>query len=628
MKISYIWIKEYKNIKDQHFNFNEKWNFHFDEKIGRLSVNKRKESLNIFSSENLNITAIVGKNGSGKSSFIEALVSNKNIEKLIVVGNTILLHPLSEFKFTENDFPINVNLKELLSRTSKTFNTKTEEFDELIKTNSDNIVSIDFKFAGSDMKIIQINKFESKKYFENIIYYSPFFNYEFQPSENINNISFSYCLKNDKNSYLNTNTDNDSSFTSEIKANHFTTLNRQIKFLNQHKDANIPIPKAKKIIVQFSDFENELLAEGKNGENFKKIKNQLKNIELSMDSIFTDIEEFIENIARLEIYSLIITDAFRLDEITKKENETWENALHSYLCTDFNTDTLTIKTNIFGERKTAIEEFFKHIRNSKEKVIYNQSSPSYMILNIEENEEFTQDFIRKYNECSFTGNFLSFNWNYNYSSGEKAFLNLYALFNEVKEKQGSKDYVLIMDEGETYFHPNWQKQFISALIELKKLLLPDNKIQLILTTHSPFIMSDLPKENIVFLDTYDENDSEVKGKRQANGNCKVVKNAIEKNTFGANIHSLLSDGFFMDSLIGIYAKTEINKAFKFLNSDENNEENKMKTKQLIEVIGEPIVKEHLAKMYDKKFSSELELEILDKEIERLQEKKNRYNDKN
>ena len=78
-------------------------------------------------------------------------------------------------------------------------------------------------------------------------------------------------------------------------------------------------------------------------------------------------------------------------------------------------------------------------------------------------------------------------------------------------------------------------------------------LHIIIASHSPFILSDLPKENIIFLEE-----------------GKQVKPFKGKQTFGANIHTLLSDGFFMsDGLMGEFAKGKIEeiKDFYFDNKD-------------------------------------------------------------
>jgi hypothetical protein len=58
MKLIYLWIEKYKNIKNQGFNFSHDFECNFDEKCNSIFPN------------NINITNIVGVNGSSKSNNI------------------------------------------------------------------------------------------------------------------------------------------------------------------------------------------------------------------------------------------------------------------------------------------------------------------------------------------------------------------------------------------------------------------------------------------------------------------------------------------------------------------------------------------------------------------------------
>jgi len=113
-------------------------------------------------------------------------------------------------------------------------------------------------------------------------------------------------------------------------------------------------------------------------------------------------------------------------------------------------------------------------------------------------------------------------------------------------------------------HPDWQKKLLNYLIEMFK----DRKqeFHFIFTTHSPFMISDLPKENIIFLK-----------------DGKQDKGVKHNQTFGANIHTLLSDSFFMDDgLMGEFAKGKINEIIDFHQKveEENSDKEALRAKYL------------------------------------------------
>ncbi|MGG5505844.1 MULTISPECIES: hypothetical protein [unclassified Myroides] len=103
--------------------------------------------------------------------------------------------------------------------------------------------------------------------------------------------------------------------------------------------------------------------------------------------------------------------------------------------------------------------------------------------------------------------------------------------------------LIILDEIELYAHPEQQRVFISDLIDIiksesfKKI----TNINIIFITHSPFILSDIPSQNVLKLE---------EGK-------VVAGNDI--NSFGANIHDLLADEFFLEKgFMGDFAEKKIN----------------------------------------------------------------------
>lgn len=109
----------------------------------------------------------------------------------------------------------------------------------------------------------------------------------------------------------------------------------------------------------------------------------------------------------------------------------------------------------------------------------------------------------------------------------------------------------IFDEIELYYHPEMQRLFVQNLLDgLKQLELRQIRgLHIIMATHSPFILSDIPVQNVMFL-----------GK---DGKTKRMNNFC---TFGANIHSMLKHSFFLeDGTMGEFARNTIKAAQNTIN---------------------------------------------------------------
>jgi len=166
-------------------------------------------------------------------------------------------------------------------------------------------------------------------------------------------------------------------------------------------------------------------------------------------------------------------------------------------------------------------------------------------------------------------------------------LNVNSVHNSISKKTKYKYINIVFDEIELYFHPEYQRRFVFELLErldsLKKGGNIDNikGINILFCTHSPFILSDIPKENVLFLG--DE---------------------MDFKTFGANITISLASSFFMEYLIGEFAKTKITNIIEKLNKISNDKENnndKENILKTIRLIDEPILRNKLIEMYYEKF---------------------------
>lgn len=110
---------------------------------------------------------------------------------------------------------------------------------------------------------------------------------------------------------------------------------------------------------------------------------------------------------------------------------------------------------------------------------------------------------------------------------------------------------VVFDEIELYFHPEMQREFISRLLHgIQQLPFEAiRSLQFMIVTHSPFVLSDIPVQNILFL--------------KKNGE-KASKEGMA--SFGANIHTMLVNSFFLKGgAMGEFAKETINSVIDQLN---------------------------------------------------------------
>ncbi|HFI0620845.1 TPA: AAA family ATPase [Streptococcus suis] len=150
---------------------------------------------------------------------------------------------------------------------------------------------------------------------------------------------------------------------------------------------------------------------------------------------------------------------------------------------------------------------------------------------------------------------ITFSWD-GLSSGELALLNLFGRLFSIKKGLKAANILLLLDEVDLGLHPEWQRRWISVALPIIKEIFKGKHIQIIMTTHSPIMLSDIYAENVIML------------RKDTNGNRIIVENqGMEKNqvtTFGQNIHDLYRDSFFLESTRGEYAKEQIQETTKVL----------------------------------------------------------------
>ena len=571
MELVYFWVDSYKNIEKQGFNFSPRFECEYDGV--NLTINENENYVSVFPA-NINITAIVGANGSGKSNLLKIIeifsklkLYDKNYIFILKKEKKLFYFSLKKIILNKPCIKLtHLNLVKELKQgeiqkifikndeiNEQTFN---EEYFNLLIQNQ----KIDYQFLNKnffDSCRIKISKRKEEDFLslnnvsENLDLFS---SYEttlaIRKEENI-----FYCFEFILNEII---------FTFERYKEKVGKHINTIEGTNQEK-----IIKTKEIIRKYK---NEI---DKNNSNLFLDKDYQRLFKLFFEFNISEFEDIYEDLTK----TYITKDIKNLDELIKI------NDLLSYL----------------KEENILIYDFFDSSKNV-----------------------YFQDL----------------------SDGERRFLGFFAhLTNKIKYENDDNNFILL-DEPDIYLHPNWQKKFIKNLIDFFKINYPNKILHIFISSHSPFILSDLPKENVIFLDKFDEKTKEKYPKLDIkdlkDGNCINVSGHIELKTFGANIHTLLSDGFFMsDGLMGEFAKSKINEIKDFYDTNKNlkkedsNFESKKdefkKNKKYFEniqkIIGEPFLKTVI-----KNYLDELEIlfygkkEFLNNEIKRLQDLQKSLND--
>lgn len=155
--------------------------------------------------------------------------------------------------------------------------------------------------------------------------------------------------------------------------------------------------------------------------------------------------------------------------------------------------------------------------------------------------------------------------------------------------------IYLLDEPETHMHPELCRRFINEIQRIFQIASSQAEIQVIITTHSPFMLSDVSSKMVTRLDV-DEN-----------GLCKI-SNESSKNYFAANIFTILADGFFLDYTIGESSRKQLQEIVEFIkdyshtsNSEKESEEYTElfeKYKNKINYIGDDEIKRVLSNMLE------------------------------
>ena len=133
-------------------------------------------------------------------------------------------------------------------------------------------------------------------------------------------------------------------------------------------------------------------------------------------------------------------------------------------------------------------------------------------------------------------------------SGESRFIyNNESHSGDPQQRTKCDSLLLFMDEADLTLHPEWQRRLVLILTAYLPQLFPADCVkdmQVILSTHSPLLLGDIPGENITYLPSKQKPDK---------------TRTLPGETFGQNIHTILKESFFLENgTVGAFAAKRIN----------------------------------------------------------------------
>ena len=642
MKLVYFWVDEYKSIKQQGINFGSKYIYSsiFDEELNTLTIDRvenKKYVPNFYHTEIelskciLEVTALVGQNGAGKSTMLEALRNALTEDRAWF--RCVILYEYDGM---------------LISRYVTSFGGEGASMDVIVNANG--------------VKHVWYEKMKNIPSFQ-VLNYRTSFDNNFYPITHDKNkwidVSTDWLLYEEKHKfeYVKPELDQVNVFRSEELVRQLNlSENKQLRLLLQER-INIPNK------ITLNSWGNSMPSDTNN-------RTTVWNIPISLLSTYSILFDKIDEEGKVQLsreYSESLEErksgikgkvyAFFLEHILK--NTFYHlNQSNRHLEKSFNESKIDF--NQF-DYEQCVKEFYKEFANSgfidkyepvvelidfikelidaHEVIFIHAYIISIKDLSVEDTRRLLKsqknylDTIGYINIGIIPESFLSFEWR-GLSSGEYALFNLFARIYHGAQSitnpslMDSRDVnlpetiYLLLDEPDSSFHLQWEKEMIKLLVENiaavfvckrgRKKYIP--KIQIVYTTHSPVSLSDIPNYNVNYF------------RKEGNGRLVVLDEKLRpQNSFGANIHVLIRDSFFLQNgLVGDFVAKKINQVIRLLNNEANlNNEEISVIQSILDIIDEPLLKVKMEEMFNEKLQKQgnhdiaiSRLEVLKKDIER------------
>jgi predicted ATP-binding protein involved in virulence len=629
MKLIYLYIHDSGVFKNVNINLGSKLIFKYDAQTRDLEFEQNNffiaDFFDVVESKNghakiSSVSAIVGENGAGKTTILEFIKNSLARGAGGFTANAIVAFEDSQtgevIVHSSNDLPISKKSLERLKsagiRHTQTIKKVRPHHPKLTEKTTH------YKIIPEDQEI-------------DYVFFSNIFDKKIeQELSGLHNISTNFLLRQDTYSRMDQHLLPPNQF---IEEHRFREISRELSFISAFKgdyQKYLPFELPTQLLISITP---HVLRDTSN----RDIPDYWSSLQKYRDKVLRSKSHLISDVFQLDIrIATLLTffyesyeyfDSRPYDSINQKPfdsfiQQDFKETFTRYL--DYLLD-LTQNYPSLHNQLLAIKQFHAVLQNLDQNtnIIFDSSLTGFDISKDEDRDQFFK-LYDAYKNTYKSNPYLNFDWR-DLSTGEKAMLNIYSRFYYLSDAESSKrdhdlvlkkNVIILLDEFEAYLHPTWQKEILFNLINVLPVILKsgDNarrNIQIILATNAPLLISDIPVSHIIFL----------KRERVIGQRITIVTDSLNEQhqTFAANIHTLLSDSFFMtNGLMGSLATKKINEVINNLRKGaEINRSRAEEIRKIIQQIGEPILKHKLTQMYNDRFNMDIHnrLDAIEKHLD-------------
>ena len=591
MNLLYVWNRLYSGPeKNDGYVLSSRYEISFDESGEKLAIKRRKSlSANDFWGENIyDVMAVVGSNGAGKTRLAYCIMDTLNCAEQLNMaynqngGASFLLIFEDDGKVGEKEPTLKiiaVNIPKLEIEPDVKclkYGMKYEQWNPRQELKR-------FKFAYFT-DALSLTDYEQKKY--GIVY------------DGSLGGSIRRCFEsNYEMRYIDIGTNPITNYFDD-------EMDRILKFVCFERDTEgipFPLPKRVTFSPKFYDI------------NLNYISGELKRMHLPegkdiLEVMCKKLEQQDRRQVRSRLAINVMLNLFKEYCIPQTSSDHLEGIARTFLNkVNEIAETGYFGTNPFGpvlELMEAVKpeigygEFLEHCQNMLVWINTNHTfgereGRDGWTLDLEKDVEIVKQLYDHYRKTRFP--FPYFSIFFGLSTGEYAFLRRFSKINELLIKrtngcayvENNEGYtlqcdglMLYLDEADQSLHPEWQRQQIDWLLRFISARFKTCKVHLIVSTHSPIMLSDIPRGHVLYL---------------SNKEHMTQNERRDIRTFGSNVHTLFRDAFFLsDGTMGAFAERKINEIAQSL--QDFGEEIPSNILSIVEEIGDDVIRNKLRQM--------------------------------